>query len=796
MPIDISITVLGINNAIEALRAAHTAGQQPELQTALGLLDREIEPIDPTGTIRPLIQRLAGGRSAVSKKDLEKLVKIVASHRDRFEKGVDPAKALAAIAAPIGTKKGGGVLGELSPYLLQITGRHFRPRPEQRRVIQNALRHFAEENRGVFRLDTGEGKSPTYGFIIQALRQSLPEVFKDCVVVMGCHQKEPSEKLANTIKDIFPDEEVAYLEGGIALTDLEGVTFVAGTYQQLAQEGTSDLLKDWAGKRRILFVLDEADMVVFKGHREDGARTPTWFRILQDFGLFNDQGAYNSKTPHRMLGGSATFDRPDGIYLSTVWGPGNCFYHKPMAEGLRSKTLVPVIGELVEMEVPEGEEHRFREFTHVTREGKIVVDTAKVSSAAGSDYAVKTSVRTALDRMLMKIGLSGQGKAVRRGIGYVLDSAALEKHIRWQRELFELVEKIFRIYQGLSTGRMSVEVILRILGGRQHLDDFGKEMERFLYRREWTIIKPMWEKAQSSLNADKKEGVHDLIQALYTILKVDVRRVKGNPLVATGVWQRMEQDEKDKKIPAGSPPEKWPNLFGNRDATMRAFNAGQIDFLWSIGMLDRGFDEPMASLAVDNAPTRSRRRVVQRVGRILRPPDPTQPHDHTLKPESVYVTVTANLEAHRLDLSVQDLARIFGDEFKPENPVIKIGRDGDGGWVWTTPDPAQLDARGGSKLHVVRVGERTVKALMQFVQVNFGRDYDPEILAYEAGASADEIDRLLRGIKFPKESKLRHYLKNWGADAATITKIMALFHSDRADMQVVYGRLLKDVEGP
>jgi hypothetical protein len=664
-------------------------------------------------------------------------------------------------------------------------------------------------------MDTGMGKSLTYGFCIQSLRKALPEEFKDAVVIIGCHQMEPATDVARQIKTLFPDERVAYLEGGLEKENLRGVTFVAGTYQQLAQETTVTMLKEWVGRRRVLFVLDEADMVVFKGIKVDANDEPdetgwhaSWFRPFIEFGLFSEHGHYNERTRHYMLGGSATLDRPDGIPLSTVWGPGNVFYHTPMAQGIRKGLLVPVVGKVLEMEVPPGADiAAFREFTSVV-DGRIVVDSSKVMSAAGSDYAVKTSVRAYLDHIFMDIGVGNQkGRTIREGIGYAIDRTALEKHMRWQQDLFDLVEQIFHIHNGLNSPKsIRPETVKSHMGGEKRFNNFAETLQRFLYTREWRQAEPLYRRAIESLGNDKLHSVREFFALLYQMLNVDARRIKGSRLLATAVWQDMEKDEQGKRILMEDgddevatavrrfPNNRWPNRFGPRSTTMRAVKSGHhdIDMVWSIGMLDRGFNAPNRSIAIDDSPTDSRRQTVQRAGRIMRPPDGRNPTDHSHKPEAIYITVTANLEVHRIDLSRQDLARIFGNQMNPELNLIRVNASR-GTPPWQTPDTVQLDLREGKTLHLVRVGANTARDVTDYLQKKYGNGFDPEVIAFDAEAPVDEITHLLSAIRFPKEKQLRRWLEKWGADEATILKLMATYHSDLADMKTVYGGAWKIV---
>src|SRR3989344_692761 len=130
----------------------------------------------------------------------------------------------------------------------------------------------------------------------------------------------------------------------------------------------------------------------------------------------------------------------------------------------------------------------------------------------------------------------------------------------------------------------------------------------------------------------------------------------------------------------------------------------------------------------------------------------------------------------------------------PTPNIIKIRPTKEGDFEWRTPDPVQLDLGGDKKVHLVLVGARTVEALVHFLKGRYGKDYDPEILAFDAGVGVEEVDDLLRAIRFPKESRLRAFLKNWRADDATIHQIMAIYHSDLADMKTVYGNAWRIVQ--
>lgn len=815
-----TVNIAAIAANLTAIEAAYGAGNIQVVRDSLGNLDPLVRPLPQGDDLAAQVRRLTSGRSAIPRTDLDRTIDAIRSAKDRY---VAAAASGGDTASGPEATRGSGVHGTPQRHLIGIqAGAAFQARDDQAYISKRAGKHFrtadasgALPKRGIFRMDTGMGKSLTYAFCIQEMRRVMPEVFNDAVVVMGCHQMEPGRDVATQVKSVFPTEQVAYLEGGLEKQDLKGVKFVAGTYQQLAQAGTVDLLKQWAGKRPILFVLDEADMVVFKGIKLDANDEPdetgwhaSWFRPFQEFGLFDKQGRYNTRTRHYMLGASATLDRPDGIPLSTVWGPGNIFYHTPMAEGIRKGLLVPVVGKVLEMEIPEGADiASFREFTTVV-DGKIVVDKAKVMSAAGSDYAVKTAVRAYLDNIFMDIGVGkSKGRTIREGIGYASDAASLEKHMRWQQELFDLVEQIFLIQNGVNSAKpMRPETIVERLGGKKRLNEFGLTLQRFLYAREWRQVEPLYRRAVEALGNGTMHGVKDLFAMLYRMLNVDARRIKGRRLLATAVWQDMEKDKKGRQIPRDDddlnvdtavrrfPRKKWPNGFGPRSTTMRAVKSGNhdIDMVWSIGMLDRGFNAPKRSIVVDNSPTDSRRMLVQRAGRIMRPPNGRNPTDHSQKPDALYITVTANVEVHKIDLSRQDLARAFGTEMHPEVNLIRIQPQG-GDSLWNTPDTLQLDLKDGTTVHLVRVGANTSKAVTDFLKKKYKDEFDPEVIAFDAEAPTDEIAHLMSAIRFPKEKQLRKWLQNWGASEATTAAIMATYHSDLADMKTVYGGAWKIV---
>jgi hypothetical protein len=812
------VNLTALNACLTSIEVAYGAGNQAVVRTGLNDLHPLVQPL-PGGTdLAARVRRLASGRSAIPRTELDQTITAIRAAKDEYV----AATTEMPMPTPDATR-GSGVLGSSRRYLIPLQGgAAYLARTDQSYIAQRAAKHFRLlgydgelPKRGIFRMDTGMGKSLTYGFCIQSMRRAMPEVFDDALVIIGCHQMEPAQDVARQIKALFPREEVAYLQGGLDRDLLRGITFVAGTYQQLAQESTVAVLKEWVGRRRVLFVLDEADMVVFKGIKVDENDEPdltgwhaSWFRPFIEFGLFNEKGHYNARTKHYMLGASATLDRPDGIPLSTVWGPGNVFYHTPMAEGIRKGLLVPVVGKVLEMEVPEGADiAAFREFTTIEN-GKVVVDSSKVMSAAGSDYAVKTAVRAYLDHIFMDVGVGQQkGRTLREGIGYASDRAALEKHMRWQQDLFDLIEKIFMIHNGLNSPKpMRVDTVVRHLGGARRMTEFGKELQRFLYAREWRQVDVVYRRCIESLGNGRMNGVKDLFGLLYEILNVDARRIKGSRLVATAVWQDMDEDESGHRVVADEddlsidtavrryPNAKWPNRFGPRSTTMRAVKSGEhdIDMVWSIGMLDRGFNAPGRSLAVDNAPTESRRMTVQRVGRITRPPDGRNPTDHSRKPEAFYITVTPNLEVHRIDLSRSDLARVFGSEIDPELNLIRIHAAADPK-DWKTPDTVQLDLKEGKTLHLVRVGANTARAIADYLKARYGDGFDPEVIAFDAEIALDEITHLLSAIRFPKEKQLRNWLTRWRADDATILRIMATYHSDLADMKTVYGGAWKVV---
>lgn len=815
-----TVNLVALNACLTSIETAYTAGNLNVVRNGLNDLCPLVLPLPGGDNLSGQVRRLASGRSVIPRLELDRTITAIRGAKDEY---VRIATEQSLPSADGDSTRGSGVHGTARRYLIALhPGPAYQPRTDQSYIARRAAQHFKTPDadgrlpkRGIFRMDTGMGKSLTYAYCLQSMADAMPEIFDKAPVIIGCHQMEPAQDVARQIKAVFPNEQVAYLEGGLTKEDLRGVTFVAGTYQQLAQESTVTLLKEWVARRRALFVLDEADMVVFKGIKVNENDEPdetgwhaSWFRPFIEFELFNPFGGYNTRTRHYMLGASATLDRPDGIPLSTVWGPGNIFYHTPMAEGVRKGFLVPTVGKVLEMEIPEGADPwSYREFTKV-EDGKLVVDATKVMSAAGSDYAVKTAVRAYLDHIFMEVGVGQQkGRTIREGIGYALDRPALEKHMRWQQDLFDLIEKIFIIHNGIHSPKpMRPEAIVQRLGGRKGLVAFGEDLRRFLYAREWRQTERAYQRAAEWLGNGGMHGVKDLFTLLYEILSVDARRIKGSRLIATAVWQDMDQNEKGRRIARDEddesvatavrrfPNTKWPNLFGPRTTTMKAVKSGHhdIDIVWSIGMLDRGFNAPNRSIVVDNAPTESRRLVVQKAGRIMRPPDGRNPTDHSRKPEALYVTVTPNLEAHRLDLSRADLARVFGTEMDPDLNFIRIHAGADIR-PWKTPDTVQLDLKEGKTLHLVRLGASTSKAVTDFLKSRYAERFDPEVIAFDAEAPLDDILRLLTASRFPKKERLRGWLRKWGADEQTIRDVMAKYDSDLADMKTVYGPAYKNL---
>lgn len=794
------IPVSQILTALGGLETAHGTGLQSDMTANLLALHPLVKALDREtpghADVAPLIDRLQAGRSAVNAKDVRSLGTALRSEIEHL-KSLHP-EATGAETGPAIARRG-RVPRELKRgRVFEAQGDPFVPRASQKRVVERAVAHFrpepgkAPKKRGLARVDTGEGKTPLYSFILKALQEVLPEL-GDAVVILQSHQEETVVHLARTTAENFPGEGVLLLSGATRAEDLEGIRFAVGTYQQVAQAGTVQQLKKWAGGRTVLFFLDEADLVVYKGHREDEKRTPAWFQFLLDFGLFETFFAdgknfvrYNPKTPHTMIGASATLDRPDGIFLAPFWGTGNIFFHEPMAAGVRRKTLVSVVGKLVEMEIPAGQEAHFRDFTHVEG-GSIIVDEVKVFKTHQSDYAVKAAVRAALDNMLM-MTQGEQKMTVRKGIGYAVDTPTLLKHLHWQQDLFDLVEKIYRIHAGLrQRKRFTTSAVGSLLsdgaGGEETFGGFVAELKRFLTHHEWLALDTMLRPALENLKQGRLEGVQELFEALYNILNVEVRAVKGRPLKASAVWQNMDIPDQGGR---------FPNGVGDRERTFQFFKEGEIDVLWSVGMLKRGFDDSQASLIVDNAPTCSRRDVVQRAGRIMRPPNPKRPRDHSGKPHAIYVTVTANLEEHRIDFSRKDLARAFGLEMDVESRQVRITGNGP-----PLPpvifDPAQLDPLRERKIHLVNVGRRTAKALYDFLMAEYGPDwFDVEIMAFDASEgdvaiTGDQIDNMLKGIYFPDEQTFIALMRAWGASEEKVREMRAIFIADRSEMQVVYG---------
>lgn len=804
----------GISGWLSSAQTAMTGASPQTLNGALTQLAAQVPSLPNGARLADDLHRLVSGRRKPSGGIRGVLKRIETALQRAQTAGMRAETTVGGVKPHARAKRlgGSGILTDAPPFLVEVepTARPFISREDQAYIARRAVEHFKKSKRGIFRMDTGLGKSLTYGFVIRKLMKEMPEIFGDAVVVMGCHRGEPTDDLARQIKALFPDDNVARMSGDVKAESMKGVRFAIGTYQQLAQGKTVKLLKEWAGGRRVIFVNDEADMVVYKGVRVDDDDIPTgdwhacWFRTLIEFGLYNENGRYDNRTRHYRLGASATLDRPDGISLSGEWGAGNCFYHVPMASAIARGLMVPFLGKVVEMDVPpDAPEAKFDYFMRVTDEGRRVVDRGRVKEAAGSVYAIKTAVRAAVDQMLMKVENEDGTKAlaVRQGIGFAETRQTLEKHMRWQQDLFALMEVIYHIKNGLAgPNPMRADAVLKRIG--RNIENFGDELKRFLYSFEWTEIAPKFERVVGALKKNKMDGVAALFDDLYNILNVEARRLKGRPLVASAVWQDMGKDERGRKIQWNNQPltsaeaakrypnRSWPNRFGDRAVTFQAIRDGEIDFFWSIDMADRGLNVPRVSSIVDNQRTRSRRKHVQKLGRAGRPPDGRNPTDHRKKPNAVVTAITENLDVHRLDLGRWDLARLFGNEMEPNINLIHVTPETVGKLqAWETPDKVQLELKDGRTVNLILVGANTANAVKKFLRHKYGDDYDEEVMAFDAGirGGATELSRLLSAMRFPEKAKLRKWLKRWGAPADTTESIMKTFYSDLADMKTVYG---------
>ncbi|GEM_PF-5815244 len=825
---------------------------QQKLSQGLETL-RQLGPHLPYGHhIRPGLDSLLDSLrkdNSVRWEDVRVFISRFQQVRDESQKTPPPPSTRLVSPLPAGMRP---VTGLPSLGNVQCSGQIYKARANQREVVVSGVKHFQtigdgwrRTQRGIFRLDTGLGKSVTYAFLYRALREDsiLGEIFRNSLIIMGCNRLEPLRGLAQQFKDVLPDVGVSLLDGRTDLKALQGVPCVVGNYQQLAQAGTISLLRAWAGRKRILFIFDEVDLIVYKGPKVDAADTvitedktedpdTAWFQPLIEFGLFDEQGRYHHQTEHYMIGASATLDRPDGISLSTVWGAVNLFYHRPMTHGIQQGLLVPVLGKIVETKIPAGANpEEFKDLIRFNDDGYFTVDPARISKASETVYVVKTSVRAVLDNMLMEIGIKERkGKAIRPTIGFTATSTALEKHMRWQQDLFQLVETIFHIHQGLHARNiMTASGILNRIQTdfpqrrkmASSLKQFCETIRRFLDDDEWEdpkklaggkAISQLMGQAISSLSqptSRTSEIWRALMDELYETLNVEVRKVKGRPLIASAVWDKMDENEEGHHIridpgrtrPYGPrfPNHQWPNLFGNREETMAAFLRGEIDCVWNIEMYSRGTNVPHIALIVDDASTHSRRELVQRVGRGARPSDGANPTDHSRKPNCLYVTVTPNLEAHKLDIGRQDLGRAFGVQMDPDTGLFRIVKgQGPEEFEWITPDPVQLHFRDAKTINLILVGEKIARAFHQSLKRASGGDiYDPSAIAYATGISHDALMGLLTASHLPS---LESFIK-WCTifektypDIFTpqrINELKGILIAEVAEMRALYGSAWK-----
>lgn len=842
MALPVSIpNIPAIRQAMTAITGAMTAGNSSGLTSGLQQLLTLVPPLQgQAGTgadLTGILRRLTAGNKRPTRAEVGQALRFVGQAVDTYENVQRPNLPQAAPPRHVGS----GILGKPGNVHrnplgnIQGDGIVYTPRDYQRDVVRKGISHYRTHidgqtgkltQRGALCLHTGMGKSVVYAFQLRELKRTMPEIFDDILVIVGCHREEPAYDLAKQIKDVLPDQAVSFMKGIDDAQELRGVNIVVGTYQQLAQKHTVETLLKWTGKKRVLFVLDEVDMVAFKGIpvdaddegedivlspdvEEEGGRGTqdtkkkwhaSWIQPLVAFGILNKEGRYNHTTPHRILAGSATYDRPDGIKMSALLGPGNLFYYQSIAKAIQDKDLVGIIGKVEEVRIPpDADPALFGPFTSVDHNGKIVIDHDKVASVAGSDYAIKTAVRLLLDNLIMdrEEGEEEQNRRLHLAIGWTnLSWSTLEKAMRWQQDLFHLVEYIFQIHNHLHQSTpISPRGILNAMRPFGGLEKFGEEIHRFLYWEEWRNSKSLWDVANRSLEKEGREGVIELFDALYTQLNIEARRINGSRLIATAVWDGMDKQDGHKIRPDHFSPAqtvqhfpntKWPNGFGDRGTTLEAFRRGFVRVLWNMEIAGRGLNIPLASLGVSLKKS-SRRQLVQEIGRLMRPPDGKNPHDHTQKPAAKFITLTEALEVHRVDLSRHDMRTGFGLTMDPDTREIRF-HPRERGPQWVTPDPVQLDLGDGREVNIVQVGVRTAIAFHELIQKIVGKKaYEPVFIADKADALPREIIGLLRAQRFPSDPKLRRWLKNLGAEEQDVTNLMGTYHSDIAELKTTLG---------
>lgn len=787
------------------------------------------------------IDRFLAGSRAIPKRDevealsgtIEKKIALL----DEIGLGSTSApRDPAASGSPVG-RRSKPRYGIYTPQNKVITRRDY-----QSLVIQEFQKHISTKGengklpkRGIARVDTGLGKTPLYGWMSKSLRESRPREYGNAVTVILSIREKVGRDMSQTISTVM-GEDVVYLTNKTKPQDLEGRRNCYLNYAQMSQDEAYEKIKGWAGDRPIIFIDDEADLCVPKVNEKGEMSDLAWFSFLVKFGLFtvepDDENFYvnfNEKTPHFLLGATATLDRPDRYPLASVFGPSP-FYHRPMLSGIQDRYLTRLKGGVIQMEIPEGADRKdFRELTRIEG-GQVICDNIRIRQAAQTDYAIKASVRGALDNMLLmldgrrakdKPGVvhmdDGSYQRTVQGCGYAVDVPTMLKHMEWQQDLFDLLEVVYHAREGrkqpgkpITRGQLlklireylKVDVDLSGKSDSEIIDLLSETLTRLLNKREGDAIRQeigaTVGEVMSHLKSGRMDGVTELFDNLYSILNGDVRRVKGRRLKASAVWGEMDDpvavDEKRQHI----------NRIGGRDATFDALARDEVDMLWSVDMLKRGFDSPRLGFAIDNAPTRSRRDLVQRIGRIVRPWNPMDPTDHTMKPFARYFTVTTNLDEHMVDLTIQDVARVFGKEFSPLRTTVMVGPRG-GDTTYDLPDVSQLDTVTIRGRAIVRVGKKLAKALCDALKAGDPQFalLDKEALAYAAKGRkrlgkfhARTIDELLKGIYMVYDWELEELMTAWKiTDPGTRADIMDARIQDRAAASVAYGSMFRETGG-
>jgi hypothetical protein len=186
-----------------------------------------------------------------------------------------------------------------------------------------------------------------------------------------------------------------------------------------------------------------------------------------------------------------------------------------------------------------------------------------------------------------------------------------------------------------------------------------------------------------------------------------------------------------------------------RRAILRGHQMGDYQYLWNMGIVSRGYDDPEISCIAQGRPTKSRNLFAQMIGRGLRP----KPSSEDSLGNLLVLEFTGNHGRHELACSMDILAGRYTDD------VVKRAKR----LVEQKPMPAQEAlALANAEAEAFRLKELARRARLQVEVQSSSYQYNPFDLLHLKKDSVDEWEDQFGGASAsPKQIA---YLRKTGLD--------------------------------